>query len=120
MEGTRSRDVSRGLWWAAVILILNLIDGVLTIALVHGGLATEANPLMEMPLMSWGPTGFMVIKLSLVSLGVALLWRYRQRRTAMFALGSLAAVYCVLALYHVRSVNVLARYLVDSGVLRLG
>lgn len=101
-------------------MILNLIDGVLTIALVHGGLATEANPLMEMPLMTWGPTGFMIVKLSLVSCGVALLWRFRHRRSAMVALGSLAAVYGLLAMYHVKSVNVLARYLVDSGVLRLG
>ena len=99
---------------AVAILLLNLLDAMMTIAVVYGDLATEANPLMAAPLDSYGAVGFMIIKLALVSLGVALLWRFRERRTAIFALGSLAGVYVLIALYHVRSAQLLAK-LITGG-----
>lgn len=99
---------------AFAIILLNLLDGVLTLAIVYGDLAVEANPLMDVALTSWGSTWFMTVKLALVSLGVTLLWRNRHRPTAVFGLGSMAGVYAVLALYHVQSVSALARFLADS------
>ena len=91
---------------AAGILVLNLIDGIVTLAVVHLGAAEEANPLMALSL-SWGSLEFMLIKLALVSAGVTLLWRLRQHRYAQVALTSLAAVYGLVFLYHFRSMHVL-------------
>ena len=96
---------------AAIILVLNLADAVLTLAIYHTGLAGEANPLMEVALASWGSVWFMAIKLALVSLGSYLLWIHRHRRVAVIGLGSLAAVYCCLAAYHLETVDQLARHL---------
>lgn len=95
---------------AAAILVLNLFDGIVTLALIHTGLATEANPLMD-ELLGHSAVHFMFFKTSLVSLSVLLLWRLRRRRVACVAMYAAAATYGLLALYHVKSLNVLARYL---------
>jgi hypothetical protein len=102
------------LWlMAAAILILNLIDGMVTLAVVHAGAAEEANPLMAMSL-SWGDVHFMIIKLGLVSLGVSLLWRMRHNRYAGVAMASLTAVYSLVFIYHFRSMSVLVSTLASS------
>lgn len=91
----------------STILVCNLIDGAITLALVQSGLAREANPLMASAL-SGGPLLFMSVKLALVSVGVYLLWELRERRAAFLALSGLAVVYGALVLYHLRSIHVLA------------
>jgi hypothetical protein len=91
---------------AAAILILNLIDGVVTLAVIHSGAAEEANPLMAMSL-NWGDVEFMLVKLGLVSLGVSLLWRMRNNRYAAVAMASLTGVYGLVFLYHFRSMSLL-------------
>lgn len=91
----------------STILVCNLIDGALTLALVQSGLAREANPVMASALAG-GPLLFMAVKLLLVSLGVYLLWELRDRRPALIGLAGLAAVYGGLVLYHLRSIHVLA------------
>lgn len=95
---------------AGAILILNLLDAIFTIGWVQLGAAEEANPLMALPLAS-GPLAFMVVKLSLVSLCVALLWRLRARPTAIAALYGGATVYTMLLAYHVSSVQHVATYM---------
>jgi hypothetical protein len=95
-------------WLAASILVFNLIDGILTLAVVDLGLATEANPLMDATLQ-WGGVPFMLVKTSLVSLGVYLLYRRRERPLAAGALFGLSAVYAALVAYHVNSVEALVR-----------
>jgi hypothetical protein len=95
---------------AAIIIVLNLYDAMVTLAVVESGLAVEANPLMRAPL-SWGAGAFMITKVGLVSAGVLLLWRLRELRFATFGLVSLAAVYVLLGVYHVKSLSVLAAYL---------
>lgn len=95
------------LWLAAAVLILNLVDGLLTLAVVESGSAGEANPLMATTL-AWGSVWFMAVKLALVSLGVALLWRLRRRRSAVVALATSATAYAVLLVIHVHSVRVIA------------
>lgn len=101
---------SRWLWRiAAAILVLNLFDGIVTLALVQTGLATEANPLMQ-TLLGHGAVSFMAFKIALVSLSVLLLWRLRRVRTAFVAMHGGAAAYAVLALYHLRSIDALARF----------
>lgn len=95
---------------AAVVLLLNLFDGIVTLALIQTGLATEANPLMD-ELLGLGALHFMIAKITLVSLSVLLLWRLRRLRFAVVALYGAAAAYGLLALYHVKSINVLARFI---------
>jgi hypothetical protein len=97
------------LLFASTIIIFNLIDAALTLAVVHSGAAGEANPLMASAL-AWGSVWFMVVKLGLVSLCVMLLWRLRHRRTAGFALLASATGYTVLLLVvHTRSVTTIAQ-----------
>jgi hypothetical protein len=92
------------------VLILNLLDALFTIGFVQLGAAEEANPLMAGPLAQ-SPLSFMLVKLSLVSLCVALLWRLRNHRSANAALFASAGVYMVLLAYHISSVDHVAAYL---------
>lgn len=73
------------------LILLNALDGVLTINWVSHGIATEANPLMNI-LISTNPLLFMTIKLLLVSLGAYLLWCHRNKPLAVASL-----YFCVLA-----------------------
>jgi hypothetical protein len=95
-------------WFATFIVILNLIDGLLTLAVVTAGVASEANPLMEATL-SWGGVPFIATKVALVSLGVYLLYLRREVRLANAALFGLTAVYAVIVAYHANSIDALAR-----------
>jgi hypothetical protein len=52
----------------------------------------------------------MGFKIALVSLSVLLLWRLRSRRVAVAALYAAAGAYGLLTLYHVRSLDALARF----------
>lgn len=84
---------------AATILILNLVDAVFTLLYTGTGVAAEGNPLMSGVLHA-SPTGFMIIKLALVSLGVLMLWRLRARRAAAVGLVATAMAYSTLLFYH--------------------
>lgn len=86
--------------FAACAVIFNLLDAVLTMVWVNAGLAVEANPLME-PLLSASPVIFALAKMSLVSLGVLLLWRLRARVSAAIALMGTAVVYGAVVAYHI-------------------
>lgn len=99
---------------AASLLVFNLVDALCTLGVVHVGAATEANPLMDL-LLRGGPLTFMVGKLALVSLGVALLWRLRQHRAAVAGLAAATTIYALLCIYHIRSVHAVAGYLAASG-----
>jgi len=103
----------------ALLLLLNLHDAIITLALVQSGLAVEANPLMDVPLVG-GAIWFMFTKIALVSLGVWLLWRYRHRRSAVLALGSATLVYSLVAIYHLKSVSELSRFLADATFIANG
>jgi hypothetical protein len=96
-------------WLAAVIIVFNLIDGLLTLAVVTSGVAGEANPLMAASL-SWGGVPFIAVKLALVSLGVYLLYLRRDRPLAHMALVGLTVVYGAIVLYHANSVDALVRF----------
>ncbi len=95
---------------AVTVLILNLLDGVLTLALVQGGLASEANPLMD-ELLGHGAVFFMLFKIVLVSLSVLLLWRLQQLRIACIAMYGALATYGLIAINHLQSVDILVRYI---------
>ena len=88
---------------AAAIIVINLLDAAFTLIWTLSGLATEANPLMDMQL-AYGPMRFMITKLTLVSLGLLLLWRLRSVPLARFAILGSAAAYVVLLSYHLNEV----------------
>jgi hypothetical protein len=92
---------------AAVLVVLNLLDAIFTIVYTEVGVATESNPLMD-GMLAAHPVVFMIAKLALVSLGVALLWRLRHRRTAAAGLVAASSAYVALLVYHLSAVRHLA------------
>ena len=69
------------------LLVLNLLDGLFTLAFLQAGVAEEANPLMRMA-YEHSPLAFMGIKLGLVNAGAALLWINRETSAARAATSS--------------------------------
>jgi hypothetical protein len=86
-------------WLSSAVVILNLLDAVFTMLYTNAGYASEANPLMGVALAS-STVLFVVAKLSLVSLGVLLLWRVRHRTFAAVGLFASAATYALIVVYH--------------------
>lgn len=80
-------------------LALNGADAVFTLFWVHSGYAQEGNPLMEILVLD-SPVLFVLAKVALVSLSAIILWRYRNRPTAVVALFMAFGVYYSLALVH--------------------
>lgn len=108
MSGTYDRNLTIT---ATFVLILNVIDAVFTLLYTGCGLASEGNPLMDQ-LMNRGPVLFMVVKLALVSSGILLLWRLRQRRAAavLVSIAGSAAAYTLLLVYHLREAHRLVAF----------
>lgn len=100
---------------AGAVIVLNLVDAIFTILYTRFGVATEANPLMDQVLSS-GPLVFMITKLSLVSLGVYLLWRLRHRRSAVAGLVAVGSAYVWLLVHHLSAVH----YLTPQNLLAQG
>ncbi len=84
---------------AGTLIVLNMLDGVLTIAWINFGRATEINPLMDV-LISTHPVLFIAIKMLLVCLGVSLLWRYRTQTPAIVSIYLCCMAYTFVLLYH--------------------
>lgn len=84
---------------AAVLLVLNLLDGLFTTAYLQLGLAEEANPLMR---MAWevSPLAFMAVKLAVVSAGLMVLCAHRGTKLADVALKLAVALYAVILVWH--------------------
>jgi hypothetical protein len=106
----RSRPLQFGgqtplFWVAAGILVFNLLDAILTLTVVHAGAAAEVNPLMDVSL-SWGGVWFILVKLSIVSLGVQLLWRLRRIRLAAFGLVGVCVFYMGVVAYQLAAIGV--------------
>ncbi|MEJ7600327.1 MAG: DUF5658 family protein [Kofleriaceae bacterium] len=85
------------------MVILNLLDAIFTLCYTHSGVASESNPMMQVALAAH-PVLFVLAKISLVSLGVLLLWRMRHVRAAAFGLIGTTAAYSLLLLYHLSAV----------------
>ncbi|MBS1123023.1 MAG: hypothetical protein H6Q90_5251 [Deltaproteobacteria bacterium] len=88
----------------AAVVILNLVDALFTIVYTSSGVAVESNPLMS-GLLGSSPLLFMIAKLGLVSLGVLLLWRLRDRRAAAYGLLATGTAYVTLIAYHLSAVD---------------
>lgn len=92
------------------VIILNLIDALFTLFWVHAGLAKEANILLK-GLINENPVLFVIVKISLVSLGTFLLWRYRKRSLAVIGIFSVFLIYYFVLLYHLRYSSLLIHFL---------
>ncbi len=90
----------------ASIIVLNALDGILTIIWVESGMATEANPLMDV-LLSKSPVLFICVKMLLVCLGVILLWRLRAKAFALASIYLCFMVYSLVFFYHLHGVFVI-------------
>lgn len=101
MSGSYDRNLTIP---AAFIIILNLADAIFTLLYTGFGLAVEGNPLMDQAMIR-GPVLFMIVKLALVSGGVLVLWRLRQRPVAVIAIAGSAAAYMFLIAYHLREAH---------------
>jgi hypothetical protein len=84
------------------IVLLNLIDGALTLFWVNSGVASEANPLMAEVVQS--PLTFMATKLALVSLGMFLLFRIKRPRVTALAVTGCLAAYTWVFLQHLQEI----------------
>ena len=82
----------------------NTIDAALTYYAVTRGLATEANPLMA-TLLDYHPIIFIVCKLTLVMLGLILLWRYREYKLARSAAYFILIVYGLITAWHIYNIG---------------
>jgi hypothetical protein len=87
------------------VLVLNLFDAILTLIWVRSGRAKEANPLLD-ELVQGSPVIFVGIKLALVGLGSALLWRHRKRPLAVIGIFTGFMLYYVVLLYHLSALDV--------------
>lgn len=84
------------------VLVLNMLDAVLTVIWIQTGLATEANPVLA-DLVTQHPVWFVIVKVSLVSMGSLLLWWNRERPAAVVGTFLAFLVYYYLLLYHLRA-----------------
>ena len=83
------------------VLVLNLLDGVFTLVWVEFFGAGEKNIMMR-DLVHTSAVMFMVVKLTLVSLGTLFLWRYRSNSLAVIALFFSFFIYYLVLLFHIQ------------------
>ena len=83
----------------AAVVVLNMLDGILTIGWIQFGQAIELNPLMDY-LLATHPVLFIFTKMLLVCLGVLLLWRFRAKTAAVISIYLSLVVYSGVLLYH--------------------
>jgi hypothetical protein len=88
-----------------LVFVFNAADAFLTWFWIASNRATEANPLMA-HLLAQGPGWFLLGKMSLVLLGVLLLWRYRRSSLAVPSAVSAFWVYVLIVVYHIHGLHV--------------
>jgi len=83
------------------VLVLNLLDGVFTLIWVEHFGARELNFMLS-DLVESNSLTFMLVKLTLVSLGILFLWRNRNNALAVFSLFLTFLVYYLVLLFHLQ------------------
>lgn len=99
--GWTARSSQRS-WLRLVVLavvVLNLLDAVLTLVWVNLGVAEEANVLLAR-VLDRSAVAFMLVKMGLVSAGLAMLWSHRQHKLASIGLVGCFFTYNALLGYH--------------------
>lgn len=92
------------------VVLLNLLDAVFTLVWVNLGVAEEANALLA-HVLDQSAVAFVVVKMGLVSSGLALLWSQRQHKLATGGLVIAFVTYIGLLLYHFYVAAVAVEYL---------
>lgn len=93
---------------AALLLVLNLFDGLFTLTFLQMNVAEELNPLMRVA-YAHSPLSFMAAKLTIVSLGLMLLCLHRSMNMSQRAIQAGAALYTVIDIYHLAFLTHLVR-----------
>jgi hypothetical protein len=93
---------------AALLLVLNLFDGLFTLTFLQMNVAEELNPLMRVA-YAHSPLSFMTAKLTIVSLGLMLLCLHRSMSMSQRAIQAGAALYTVIDIYHLAFMTHLLR-----------
>jgi hypothetical protein len=83
------------------LVVLNLLDGIFTIVWVQYFYADEYNVMLR-DLALGDHVLFMLVKLTLVSLGALYLWRHRSRPLAVVAIFLAFLAYYLVLLYHLQ------------------
>jgi hypothetical protein len=97
-----------------VVLVMNLLDAMLTLYWVRGGLATEANTLID-ELVRESAIGFVSVKLGLVGMGSWLLWKRRHHAVAVVGIFAVFVVYYLVLLHHLQYASRLVRHHLGVG-----
>lgn len=97
-----------------VVLLLNLVDAIFTLLWVKTGLAVEANILLRTPVEEH-PLAFVMIKISLVSLGSLILWKRRHHPLAVVGLFVVFLAYYGILLYHLRFASFIIRIIIQAS-----
>lgn len=86
---------------SCVLTILIFIDLVATLYWIHGGWATEANPIMDF-FLKLSPVVFVFAKLGISFIGIYILRSFHKRfpQTILKVLLGLNGVYILVCLYH--------------------
>jgi len=92
---------------AALLLVLNLMDGLFTLTFLQMNVAEELNPLMRVA-YTHSPLSFMTIKLAIVSLGLVLLCMHRTMNMSQRAIQAGAGLYAIIDIYHLAFMTHLA------------
>ncbi len=93
------------------ILLLNGADALMTLAVVRRGHAVEANPIMA-ALLDHGDVPFLLAKAGLVTVGVAVLWAFRQRPLSLVGAGVACGTYVLVLVQHLRVAHAVSEQLV--------
>jgi hypothetical protein len=88
------------------ILVFNLLDGIFTLVWVENSYAYEWNVMLR-DLAHDDVFLFMVVKLTLVSLGTLFLWRNRNHPLAVISLFVAFFSYYLVFLYHLQYSSIL-------------
>ena len=84
---------------AKSLVVLNVYDAVFTSIWVLSGLATEANPLMNL-LIETNVLLFIVVKLLLVNFGIWIVWQNIQNILARLSICLTFTIYLLTCLFH--------------------
>ena len=101
---SRSRFFDQLVLLIAAVVVLNAVDGVLTILLTLSSEVEEVNPLMAR-LINSHPALFMSCKAILVSLGSVILWRHQHNIVAVFSILLAFLTYYATLLYQLRLIH---------------
>lgn len=85
------------------IFVLNILDALLTLMWIDAMLAVELNPLMN-ALIQQSPWAFLVVKISLVTVALALIFKNRHKLISRALVIPAFFVYMWVSMIHFRAV----------------